>query len=510
MLYRRESMSRYAFFADGNQLWRELAEALASRGHEPTIWLGHPRHLEWVRERFPTCKVFDERALNHGDYDPSSTVPLPFELRRSGLFAQIERAATYSLQRNTRYRPLGYLECRDFCGAMSNFLWTEIKNSEIDAFIASQAPHSTAGLLFAGILEANGYEMLHFDQVPIAPRMVPRRGFDFQSVSLDNLETHSDPVSDGDLSLWIERFVERIKQEEMAYSEERNSRFERQLVGPIGALRRIKYTRAELRAILDGYALSPVHPAPGGIHRATLKASFQASRYKRRKLSYLRQELSKHSGETADGEPFWLFFLHFEPEKTTLPNGDLLGDQLYLVQHAAAQMPRGTKLYVKEHPSQLLSAMNGHVGRPSNFYSDLASIPRVQIVPPQRDLSALIRSAEVILTVTGTVAVEGLFWGKTVVYFGHPWYQNLIGTNSFENFASGGTTFSTHSNQEPSHGTPEQNLKEFLLRTSLLGAISPGQSRYFVEQGWTETFDLSSISEVCRRHIESGLHGIQH
>lgn len=504
-------MDRYAFFADGNQLWRDLAEALASSGYEPAIWLGHPRHLGWVRERFPACKVFDERALNHGDYDRGSATPLPFEIRRSGHFAQIERAAVYALQRNARYRSIGYLERRDFCGAMSNFLWTEIQNSKVGAFIAAQAPHSATGLLFAGLLEAAGLEMLHFDPVPIAPRIVPRRGFDFQSISLDLLDRPTEPEFDSDLDFWIETFVARLKQKELAYSEERNSRFEDRMIGPIGALRTIKYTRAELRDILHGYAQSSVHPAPPDVHRPTLRATLSASRHQRRSLAHLRRELNEHSRGDLGGESFWLFLLHFEPEKTTLPNGDLLGDQLYLVQQAASHLPRGTKLYVKEHPSQLLSTMNGHVGRPPNFYSELSAIPEVQIVPPSSDLFTLMKNAQMILTVTGTVGVEGLLLGKSVVHFGHPWYGDLVGTCSFQTLVSDRGSSALPSGRASQSVVDEnireqeakEKLKEFLVKYSVAGTISPGDTRYFLEQGWIETYDLASIVEICHQHFES-------
>lgn len=494
-------MGRYAYFADGNDIWREVSESLASSGFEPGIWLGHPRHLDWVRRRFPSCRILDERRLNHGDFQRSFGEPLPFEMRASSRFSRIENAAIYALQRNARFRSIDFLERRAFSSAVCDFLWKQIKDSEVDGFIASQAPHSAAGLLFAGILEALGRQMLHFDQVPIAPRMVPRVGLEFQEFSLAGIPRDELLGLDDDVDLWVDRFCTRLEEQRIAISEERNSRYESDLSGPLGALRMVKYARTELTAILQGYAQSSIHPAPSGLRRATWISSVQAARYKRERLEKLRHEYNLHSDKGTLGSNYWMFLLHFEPEKTTLPNGDLLGDQLYLIRQAAARLPKGTELLVKEHPSQLLSGMNGHVGRAISFYQEVSTIPGVRLLPDYVGEIELMRNAEVIFTVTGTVGIEGSILGRPVVYFGHPWYKNFEGTCAFRDFVQNGGVRAPGLGTSSAGATVRKSLGDFLRNESLSGTISPGHTRYFLDQGWSERADVDAITQVCVLHL---------
>jgi len=496
-------MGRYAYFADGNDVWREVAESLASSGIEPGIWLGHPRHLDWVRRRFPSCRILDERRLNHGDFKQSVGEPFPFDIRASSRFSRIENAAIYALQRNARFRPIDFLERRAYSSAVCDFLWQQVKDSEVDGFIASQAPHSSAGLLFAGILEALGRQMLHFDQVPIAPRMVPRIGLDFQEFPLALIPREENLDLDNDVDFWVDRFCTRLEEQRIAISEERNSRYESDLSGPLGLLRMVKYARTELNAILQGYAQSSIHPAPSGLQRATWISSLQAARYKRKRLEKLRHEYDLHSFKGLLSANYWMFLLHFEPEKTTLPNGDLLGDQLYLIRQAAARLPKGTELLVKEHPSQLLSGMNGHVGRANSFYQEASSIPGVRLLPDYVGEIELMRNAEVIFTVTGTVGIEGSILGRPVIYFGHPWYKNFEGTCAFRDFVQDGEVRGPSLGMSSAGTTVRKSLVDFLLNESLSGTISPGHTRYFLDQGWSERCDVDAIARVCMLHLGS-------
>ena len=46
-----------------------------------------------------------------------------------------------------------------------------------------------------------------------------------------------------------------------------------------------------------------------------------------------------------------VFFLHFQPERTTLPEGYGFAQQLAAIIALDGALPEGTKLYVKEHPT---------------------------------------------------------------------------------------------------------------------------------------------------------------
>jgi hypothetical protein len=153
---------RYAFYADGTDLWRDLAVQLQERfGAEPAIWLGHPRHIEFASQRFPSCEVLDERELNIGLFDRSTRTGTPHDILGSAAFLRCQSAAVYSLQRNAIHRDIDYIDRLAFVSGLTDFLWAKLIKSGASHFVAAQAPHSAAGFLLTGMFDALGIEMLH-------------------------------------------------------------------------------------------------------------------------------------------------------------------------------------------------------------------------------------------------------------------------------------------------------------------------------------------------------------
>ncbi|MBL8956839.1 MAG: hypothetical protein JNK82_39060 [Myxococcaceae bacterium] len=131
-------------------------------------------------------------------------------------------------------------------------------------------------------------------------------------------------------------------------------------------------------------------------------------------------------------EPFVYLPLHYQPEKTTLPDGLRFTDQLHIAEVLAASLPAGWKLYVKEHARQFnlsygLRGTTWSKGRSMHFYRRLAALRGVELVDldvPSADLAA---SSRAVATVTGTSGWEALQMGKPVLVFGSAWFSSCPG-----------------------------------------------------------------------------------
>lgn len=116
-------------------------------------------------------------------------------------------------------------------------------------------------------------------------------------------------------------------------------------------------------------------------------------------------------------ERYAAFFLHFQPERTTLPESYGFGQQLGAIVALAATLPAGMRLYVKEHPSMYTADCHWFERRPF-WYRRLAQVPNVILLPLDTDPYALIDGSECVATVAGTIGGEALIRGKAVVAFG--------------------------------------------------------------------------------------------
>jgi len=495
---------KYAFLADGCDLWRELAIELADQfAAEPLIWLGHPRHREFAEERFPECEVLDERELNVGNFARVGMAPLPHQVRGSSKFLRFESAAMYSLQRNEIHRSINFLDRRTYISSLSDFLWGRLSRSGVTHLVASQAPHTAAGLLLAGMFEALGIEMLHFDQVTVGPFMVPRLGLSYRDVGLDGLQyTPGARPESADVKHWVGVFRSQVEARRFAPSEEVNAGYESDTVGLSGLARRVRLAFLEMSSALPSVQSPEVAGTPfrSGVKRGVAALSSVSGRS--RALRLLRSTYDACATEIRDRQNFALFLLHYEPEKTTVPDGGLNGDQLAAVRTAASSLPSGMKLLVKEHPSQLMYVAHGHTGRRPSFYRELGQIEGVELIDRRTSNWDLIDRASIVFTVTGTVGLEATLVDTPVVYFGFPWYAGLAGTYSLGDSGQARKTVERALGQRaPTGDAAVGHLVELIKETAVPGVISPGDARHFERLGWSRCEHVAGALGVVASYL---------
>ena len=123
-------------------------------------------------------------------------------------------------------------------------------------------------------------------------------------------------------------------------------------------------------------------------------------------------------------EQFVTMFLHYQPEATTCPGGDIFVDQRLCVELLLKYLPKNWKVYVKEHPHQFIRYRIGHTSRMRDLYDDLIKNERVKLISTDVDSFELIKHTKAVSTITGTVGWEAMVRQKPVIAFGLGWYEN--------------------------------------------------------------------------------------
>jgi hypothetical protein len=155
----------------------------------------------------------------------------------------------------------------------------------------------------------------------------------------------------------------------------------------------------------------------------------KANRYKTRLKKYY-QSLTIQP----DYNVKYVFFpLHYQPELTTSPSGDIFVDQRLCIEVLHKQIPSDYLIYVKEHPVMFASHLEGHSSRAKYFYDDLLSYSRVRLIPSDSNSYELIRNAQAVATIRGTIGWEAMALGKPVIAFGLIWYEKYEGVIKITN-----------------------------------------------------------------------------
>ena len=117
-----------------------------------------------------------------------------------------------------------------------------------------------------------------------------------------------------------------------------------------------------------------------------------------------------------EGDKFFIFPLHVQPEATTLTLAPFCVDQPALIANIAKALPIGYQLYVKEHVMA--------VGRRSLAeYRRIATTPNVKLIHPDSNVRALIKRSAGVCTIVGTMGLEALMFNKPTITFGRPFYD---------------------------------------------------------------------------------------
>jgi hypothetical protein len=150
----------------------------------------------------------------------------------------------------------------------------------------------------------------------------------------------------------------------------------------------------------------------------------------------LRKASARETEEMLPTGKFVYFPLHYEPERTTNPDGEAFHDHFKALVALRHFLPSDIAIVVKEHPSQFLMAERGSRGRSPLFYALIKELHGVRYIGTAIHSMDLIRGCESVATITGSVALEAALMGKRAIVFGKPWYEGCPNTFQWETLGS--------------------------------------------------------------------------
>jgi hypothetical protein len=109
--------------------------------------------------------------------------------------------------------------------------------------------------------------------------------------------------------------------------------------------------------------------------------------------------------------PFVFFGLHLQPESTVDVWAPFYSNQIWVIELLARSIPPTHNLLVKIHKSDISNYSRRQLDQ-------ITSMPGVEIVEPFADAQKFIRKADLIVSIQGTIGLEGALFGKPVIMLG--------------------------------------------------------------------------------------------
>ncbi|GHE53455.1 capsular polysaccharide export protein, LipB/KpsS family [Roseivirga thermotolerans] len=141
--------------------------------------------------------------------------------------------------------------------------------------------------------------------------------------------------------------------------------------------------------------------------------------YLRRRYRLFIFKLIKPYVKKVDTEArFALYALHTQPESSIDVQASFFSNQIETIRIIARSLPADYYLYVKIHPTDV-------DGKSLDYYNEIRSIPGVRLINYSYPTPLLMKKAELIFSLTGTIAYEAALYGRKAIVFAKNFYNHF-------------------------------------------------------------------------------------
>jgi hypothetical protein len=437
--------------------WQDVVENLrAELGWEPFYWITVARNHDTIGQRFPTVH-------RHQYLDLNRCFP-------AAAFADCQwrnlDAETLSEFGDTQQTAIEMMDRMDLGGTFTyderrrTYLWhlaywlTIIDREKPRVVVFNVPPHSPGQYVLHEVCRKRGVEVRVFLPTPLSSLHLVGNSFD--AIPNYFLDAYRRRLSERDLGLNpdMQRAIDEVRSVNgfrpwyIARTQNREARRARQKAKIEQALENGELDNVSLT--LDATKQIPLlQPARKGedddgesgpirrIYRRPDQALSAPVLTKDEYRAYQRwayvekiklEKAHQRRVTTPDlSKPYVFLALHYQPERTTCPDGWRFNNQFLAAALLAHTLPEGWQLYVKEHPSQFSYHSHGEQSRRPEFYDDIVSLPNTQLVPLDLSSRELLLKARAVATVTGFVGWESLVNEIPTIVFGAAWYRSCRG-----------------------------------------------------------------------------------
>jgi hypothetical protein len=459
--------------------WIDVARAMRKRlGWEPRYWVTLPANHDAVAEAFPDIVAHPFLDLNRGlpAAQFRSLATRGLSLRELEASSPYEPIAMDLLDRIDLGRSFSHQERQRLIHGLLGYWLAVIDKAGLDLAVFNVPPHSIGEyLLYAAfrilgrpvrIFRPTPLNHLHIvcDQIERLPDRLRSHYEAIRAKGLAHLSTRLEAsirtleTADEDYRPWY--------LEDVSARDERSSHVRRKLeaaldrgfsrgafvpgeplkerTGALGLFRRGTGILSRRRKAGDIEPVRQAFKVPGRPLSAPVLTKWEHLTYKDWAMIdkiELEREYAKLCRAPNLDSPFVYFAMHYQPERTTCPDGGRFSDQFLAARLIAGSLPEGWRLLVKEHPSQFTYHGSGELSRWRGCYEELAALPATALVPLDVSSQTLIGRSAAVATITGAAGWEALVRQKPVLCFGAAWYGLCRGAYLVENAEDVGAAF---------------------------------------------------------------------
>ena len=490
-------MIKYIFFNTNEKHWFDVPYKLyKEKIAEPILWLGDDVHFKKAAD------IFGKNVVKGLDF-----VHRPYQFTNTeynGQFQEFLFSENYYRAKDICFKMMDRLDLYGLftrldreCYFHNLVIWTlkKIYYSKPDLLICAESPHDHAKYVIYEICRFLKIPIFKFHTWTIAPLLFLKN---MDSDEIFNINLNLNSKFDKKANHEIKNHIEKIKNSGKQYSPKFMNihKKNQSLIGRLKNLIISDYGRPTLfrsmyldirhntgRLLLKKY--NPINPNYLGYFvRKRIKFFRRKNLNKAASIFESKKDLSKD----------YVFFpLHFEPERTSNPYGKEFHDHFLVISKLRKIIPKDVDIYIKEHPNQLRSYIKKGVnGRSPLFYKLIKNFKNIHFLDQSFNQIDLIQNSKLVVTITGTVALEAAILEKKALTFGSTYYDGCPNIFKWSEEIS-------YSNIIKSEIKSSKQVEEFLFskknKTCITG-FQNGSCRSYFKEYDSEEFNLHQNENI--------------
>ena len=457
-------MKKYVFMMTGNDVWLNAAINLyENKIAEPILWLGDDRHFIKAKN------IFGEAVLSMDDFvhyqqniQQINYAGEGYEFFSSDNYLIAKDRCLKMMDRLDLYATFSRQDREVIFNKLAIFLLKRIQEQRPDALVMAEMAHSHAQYLVLEICKFLDIEIVKFNTWMLAPLLYMQNIKTGERLDVDiSMDSKLSAIVENDIRDYVKNVLAKKGEEgfELEYMKKQRQRLSLSFAFTnffkFGWLELLKEAWFQFRKTFN-HNYYNINPYGHGI--------FIRSKIKRLRRKNLLKEHDKNVDILNLNKKYVYFGMHFEPERTTNPDGGEFHDQILAIIALRKILPNDINIIVKEHPSQFYMYDRGSRGRSPLFYDLVKNISGIQLASYKEDSFGLIQGSQFTSTISGTLALETAVLGKKSLIFGDSWFEgcpNVISWNK-------GITFDYISEQKT---YSDEDILDFLLNQKQLKTV---------------------------------------
>jgi hypothetical protein len=146
------------------------------------------------------------------------------------------------------------------------------------------------------------------------------------------------------------------------------------------------------------------------------RKNFILSSYNKLQKIYRKHTNNGYFSNSVPNTKLIFFPLHYDPDLSSLLYARNNSNQIEVIRKLSLNIPDSYTLVIKEHPAMYLN-------RNKNFYKNILKNYNVILIDGLKTSKQLIENADAIITLSGTVGFESIFYGKRPIILADDYYN---------------------------------------------------------------------------------------